>query len=82
MKDKLKLFFRWTVIFILSFIVIYLVVFFGGWKLFESGNPILIEIGCAIILSIFVFLFSEKTTGFEKRIELLEKRINELENKQ
>ena len=43
MKDKIKLLLRWVGIFLLCLIVIYLFVFFGGWKLFESGDPILIE---------------------------------------
>ena len=50
MKDKLKLLLRWAIIFLFCFIMIYLFVFFGGWKLFESGDPILIEIGVAFIL--------------------------------
>ena len=81
MKDKIKLVLKWVVTFIICFVVIYLIVFFGGWKLFESGDPILIEIGVAFILSFFVFIFYEIVTGLKKRVESLEKRIEELENR-
>ena len=82
MKDKIKLLLKWAGIFILCFIVIYLFVFFGGWRLFESGDSILIEVGVALVLSFFVFVFNEVVTGLEKRVKSLEERINELENKQ
>ncbi len=80
MKEKLKLLLRWAAIFIICFLVIYLVTFFGGWKLFESRDPILVEIGVALVLSIFVFLFLEISTKLEKRVTSLEKRISELED--
>lgn len=82
MKDKIKLLLKWAGIFVLCFIVIYLIVFFGGWKLFESGNPILIEVGVALALSLFVFVFNEIVTGLEKRVKSLEQQLNKLENKQ
>ncbi|MBQ3489024.1 MAG: hypothetical protein IJA86_00355 [Clostridia bacterium] len=81
MKDKIKFFLRWFLIFILCFAVIYCIVFFGGWKLFESGDPILFEIGAALIFSVFVFSFNETVTKLEKRIQALEERINESENR-
>lgn len=80
MKDKFKSLLRWAGTFILCFIVIYLTVFFGGARLFESGDPILIEIGAALILSVFVFIFSEMISGLEKRVKSLEERLMELEN--
>ncbi len=79
MKDKIKLLLRWAGIFLLCFIVIYLFVFFGGWKLFDGGDPILIEVGVAAVLSFFVFVFGEVVTRLEKRVKALEERINELE---
>ena len=82
MKDKIKLLLRWAGIFLLCFIVIYVFVFFGGWKLFESGDPILIEVGVAFVLSVFVSISNEVVTGLEKRVKSLEERINELENKE
>ncbi len=81
MKDKIKLILKWAVIFIICFVVIYLIVFFGGWKLFESGDPILIEVGVAFVLSFFVFLFYEIVTCLEKRVKSLENRLDELENR-
>ncbi len=81
MKDKIKLLLKWAVIFVICFVVIYLIVFLGGWKLFESGDPILIEVGIAFILSFFVFMFYEIVTCLEKRVKSLEKRIDELENR-
>ncbi len=82
MKDKIKLLLRWAGVFLLCLIVIYLFVFFGGWKLFESGDPILIEVGVAFVLSFFVFVFNEVVTSLEKRVKTLEERINELEKKE
>ncbi len=82
MKDKLKSILRYLGTFILCFIVIYLVVFFGGAKLFESNDPILIELGVALILSIFIFAINEVLTKQDKKIKALEERIIELENKQ
>jgi hypothetical protein len=81
MKDKLKLLLRWAIIFLFCFIMIYLFVFVGGWKLFESGDPILIEIGVAFILSFFVLLFIEMISLLDKRVKALEDRIKELEKK-
>lgn len=82
MKNKIKLLLRWAGAFILCLIVIYLFVFFGGWKLFESGDPFLIEIGIAFVLSIFLFGIDEVIIGLEKRVKSLEERVNELEKKE
>ncbi len=86
MKNKLKSILKFLGTFVLCFIAIYLVVFSGGWKLFESGDPILIEIGAALILSIFIFPIIETMdkvlTKQENKIKALEERISELENKQ
>ena len=81
MNNKFKSFLRWAGTFVICFIVIYLTVFFGGWKLFNSGDPILIEIGVALVLSIFVFVINEIITALDKRVKALEARLNELENK-
>ena len=40
MKNKAKMLLRWLGVFLLCFITIYLIVFFGGWRIFESGDPI------------------------------------------
>ena len=82
MKNKLKLLLKWAFVFLVCFIIIYLIVLFGGWKLFESGDIIFIEIGVALVLSVFVFAFLETVSLQEKKIKNLEKRIEELENKQ
>ena len=81
MKGTLKILLKWAVWFVVCFAVIYLIVFFGGWKLFESDDPIMIEIGVAWILSVFVAIISEVVTGLEKRIKCLEEKLKELEQK-
>ncbi len=79
MKAKLKSILKFLGTFALCFIVIYLVVFSGGWKLFQSNDPILIELGVALILSIFVFAINEVLTKQNEKIKSLEERIIELE---
>lgn len=43
------------------------------------GDPILIEIGVALILSIFIFAINETITILEKKIKSLVERIDKLE---
>ena len=81
MKNRIKTFLRWIATFLICLIVIYLFVFVGGWRLFESGDPLLVEVGVALVMSFFVFIINEVVTGLEKRVKDLEKRIEELENK-
>ena len=80
MKNKLGRMLRWAIVFILSFLIVYSVVLVGGWKLFESNNPILIEIGVSLIISIFVFIIIEIVYMFEKRIAAMERKVKELED--
>ncbi len=80
MKKKAKMLLRWLGAFILCFLAIYLIVFLGGWKLFESGDPILMEIGAALVLSIFFFAINEVLTVHEKKIKDLEEHIKKLED--
>lgn len=80
MKNKAKKLLRWLCVFLLCFLVIYLIVFFGGWKLFESGDPILIEIVVALVLSVFIFIINEVITTHEKKIKDLEEQIKKIEN--
>lgn len=80
MKKKAKMLLRWLGVFILCFLAIYLIVFLGGWKLFESGDPILMEIGAALVLSIFFFAINEVLTMHEKKIKDLEEHIKKLED--
>ena len=89
MKEKILIFLRWICSFIGCFIVIYSIVFVGGWKLFERDtyiwanlyDIILIEIGASLILSVFVFVILEVMQMLYKRIEKLEKQIEELKNR-
>ena len=82
MRAKLRTLMRWAITFVVCFIVIYLFVFFGGWKLFESGDAVLVELGVALVLSIFVYLFTEIVIRLEKRVKALEERLDKLENTQ
>ena len=79
MKSKLKFFLRYLAVFAACFVTIYLFVFFGGAKLFESGDPILIELGCALILSVFLSVILYAMEAQSKRIDALEKRVRKLE---
>ena len=79
MKSKLKFFLRYLAVFAACFVIIYLFVFFGGAKLFESGDPILIELGAALILSLFVTVLLSVCEAQSKRIDALEARVRTLE---
>ena len=79
MKSKLKFFLRYLAVFTACFVIIYLFVFFGGAKLFESSDPILIELGCALILSVFLSVILCAMEAYSKRIDALEKRVRTLE---
>ena len=79
MKSKLKFFLRYLAVFAACCVIIYLFVFFGGAKLFESGDPILIELGAALILSVFVSVILHAMEAQSKRIDALEARIQTLE---
>ena len=76
MKSKLKFFLRYLAVFAACFVIF---VFFGGAKLFESGDPILIELGAALILSLFVTVLLSVCEAQSKRIDALEKRVKTLE---
>ena len=80
MKKKAKMLLRLLGVFLLCFLTIYLIVFFGGWKFFESGDPILMEIGAALVLSIFFFSINEVLTMHEKKIKDLQEHIKKLED--
>ena len=78
-NQKIKMYLHLFVSVVMSFIVIYIVVFFGGWKLFESGDPILMELAAAIVIG-FIFWFIFEVSQFtNSKIDELEKRISELE---
>ncbi len=87
MKEKLKFILGWAISIAITFFLIYWFVLWGGWKLFESGDPILIELGAALVIGTVVFLifvitkilvkdYSSRIADLEKRIEELERKIN------
>ena len=79
MKQKLKPYLRWFISILFSFVCIYLFIFFGGWKLMESGDPIKMELAAALVVGTILFLVNEVTTAQDKKIKDLEQRLTELE---
>ena len=83
--SKLKYVLTWALCILVCFAIVFLYVFCGGWELFESGNPIKIELGAAVILGTIFFIVIDTIYELEKqneeKIKKLEKRIEELENK-
>ena len=78
MKNTIKNLLVLLLSIIISFIFIYLFIFFGGSKLFESGDVILKELGVSIIIGTLVFwIIKINKTSYEK-IKELEKRVEEL----
>ena len=71
---------------IVTFTFIYLFVFAGGWKLFESGDAIAIELGVSVVLGaligIILISIDKVVNNYDKKIADLEKRIEELEKKE
>ena len=80
MKSKLKSITAFILSWIISFVVIYLFVFFGGYKLFETSDVILKEIGVSFIISLVIFFALGLFKSNSDKISELEKRIEELEN--
>lgn len=78
-KTFLKYLLHLLICVVFSFVCIYMLVFAGGWKLIESGDPILIEIAVSIVVGIVIWMFFEITRLMEAKIKSLEKRIEELE---
>lgn len=81
MKNKIKDVSVLIMCIIISFIFIYLFVFAGGWKLVESGDPILLEFAASIVVGFMIFIIFKITKYYDTKIKKLEKRIEELENK-
>lgn len=80
-NSKLKTISHLIICIVVSFLSIYLLVFFGGWKLIESGDPILLEIAVSIPVGFIVWIIFELSKAYEIKIKELESRIKELENK-
>ena len=84
-KEKIKFILWWAISIAITFFLIYWFVLWGGWKLFESGDPILLELGAAIVLGTIIFLVFKSMfvigKQFSSEIEDLKKRIEGLENK-
>ena len=79
MKQKLKLYLRWFISILFSFVCIYLFIFVGGWKLLESGDPIRMELAAAIVVGTILFVVNEVTTAQDRKIKDLEERVAKLE---
>lgn len=79
MKNNLKLIAKFLLSWAISFLVIYLFIFFGGYKLFETDSIILKEIGVSFIMGFVIFLAFELFKDNMKKIDELEKRIEKLE---
>ena len=80
-NQKVKMVFHFFVSVCISFVLIYIFVFFGGWKLLESGDPILLEIVAAIAMGLIFWVMYEITKGYEAKLAELERRIEALEDK-
>lgn len=80
-NNKIKTIARLLICMVASFAVIYLLVFLGGWKLIESGDPILIEIAVAVIVGMLVYLIYELSTHYDGELKKMKERIAELEKK-
>lgn len=81
MKNNIESIIMLVASIIVSFVCIYLFVFFGGYKLLDSRDIILQEIGASVIIGVVVFLVFKSFKLNSDKIDELEKRIEELENK-
>ena len=81
MPSKRKLILHWGICTVISFIGIYLFVFLGGWRLFQSGDPIMMEIAAALVIGFLIWIIFEGHRYHESKIAQLEKRVTELEKK-
>lgn len=79
MKDKLKMILKILIAWVISFLIIYLFVFLGGFRLLESDDIILKEIGVSFVVGLVITFVCELFMANRSRIEELEKRIEALE---
>ncbi len=78
-KANLKRILRLLAWILISFLIIYVIVFFFGHKLLSSGDPILYELTGAIFMGIVLWACNEAVTALEARVKALEERIAKLE---
>ena len=82
--SKLKYLLVWALCILVCFIIIFLYVSWFGWELIESGDPVKIELGGAVILGSLFFIIINTIYELEKqheeKLKSLEKRIEELES--
>lgn len=78
---SLKVLLHFLLCFLSSFAAIYAFVFLGGWRLFEGGDPILLEIAAALGAAFLLLIIFEITSAVQSRMRELEKRITEIENR-
>lgn len=64
---------------IICFVVIYVFIFFGGWRLVESGDVVVLEFVAALALGFVFWIMYEITRSMEAKIKELEARIKALE---
>lgn len=78
---RTKLLLRWLGCFAICFLVVYLLAFASGHKLFENGNSALIGASVALMLSALTFGATERYIALKAKIKDLEDRIAKLEKK-
>ncbi len=78
---NLKYLLKYLICFVFTFVLIYLFVFLGGWRLFESKDPILIEIGASVVIAFVIFGVTVALDERDERAKELEKRIKALEDR-
>lgn len=77
-KIKLKLFIHLLICILVSFVCIYLSVFFVGWKLLESGYIIQLEIAISVVVGIIIFLIYEIACAHKSELDNLQQQIDKL----
>lgn len=80
MKSKFKDMISLLITIAVVFAVVYLFVLLGGWKLFESGDPVAVEIGVSVILGILAWILIKLYVLLNSRIDKLENKIEQIEN--
>jgi len=79
-KSSFKMVLRMLLCVAISFVVIYMLVFFGGWRLIESGDVILIEIAVSVIVGILLWIIVEVEKHFEGKVAALTSEVEGLKS--